>query len=160
MKDIWVNRMKEFYKQLDEVLKDKVKDCGECRECCLHAEIPYREIELDYIFDCLFRLGNVEYYEDLCKLQNNWGKDGVTCIFHNRDGKRCAIYEVRTYNCRVFGPYMDEKVGLPPNCVYEGSSIKVPRDKVADILPLFHEYHRLASEYEKDLDSYEAPKAE
>ncbi len=160
MKDVWYDRMQEFYKQLDGVLKDKVKSCGVCEKCCVRAQIPYREIELDYIFEYLFREGKVDLYEELCKLQSNWGKDARTCIFHNKEGKRCAIYDVRTYNCRVFGPYMDEQVGSPPDCVYKGSAIMVPRDKVREMLPLFMDYHKLAAEYEKDLNSYVEPDKE
>jgi Fe-S-cluster containining protein len=153
MKDEWFDRMTEFYKKLDGSFKDKVKPCGECAKCCTTADIPYREIELDYVFEHLFRLGRVDLYEDLCNLQSNWGRDGKTCIFFNRGATGCAIYDVRPYNCRVFGPYMDEKVGLPTDCVYKGASVVVPRDKVQETLPLFMEYHTLASDYVKDVHS-------
>ncbi len=158
MNDQFFDKAKEFFARLDKDLADKVKECGACRQCCEHAQIPYRGFEVDYIFEHLFRLGKADLFEELLNLGDNWGKTGVTCLFHNKEGKHCVIYDVRPYNCRVFGPYSDEKVGLPKECVYEGASITVPRDKVPETLPFFNEYHGLAAEYQRYLKSEDVEK--
>ncbi|MDQ7823078.1 MAG: YkgJ family cysteine cluster protein [Candidatus Eremiobacteraeota bacterium] len=147
MNDQWYDRMKSLYRSVDEQLKKNEKECGSCVSCCPFAKIPYREIEYDFILEYLMRTGRTELYEELIKLGPTWGQTGKTCMFLKREGKNCSIHEVRPYNCRVFGPYSDEEIGLPAKCVYEGATIKMPRDKVTELLPLFKEYHKLASEY-------------
>jgi Fe-S-cluster containining protein len=153
----WYEKMKAFYQNLDGNLKDKVKDCQGCEKCCTFASVPYREIELDYIFEYFFRTKRDDLFEELSKEYANWARTGKTCMFHKREGKNCLIYSIRPYNCRVFGPYADEKVGLPPECVYETSAVRVPRDKIMEMLPLYKEYHQLASDYQKFMNTKEGP---
>jgi Fe-S-cluster containining protein len=155
MNEVWYEKMKDFYDKLEGMLKDKVKDCQACDKCCTFASVPYREIELDFIFEHLFRIKRDDLFEELCGQGANWARTGKSCMFHKREGKNCIIYTARPYNCRVFGPYADEKVGLPPQCVYETSAVRVPRDKVLEMLPLYKEYHQLASNYQKFMTAKE-----
>jgi Fe-S-cluster containining protein len=154
MNEVFFNKAREFFAKLDKELGDKMKDCGECGLCCEKSQVPMRGFEVDCVFEYLYRLGRADLFEELSKLGDSWGKTGQKCIFHKIDGKRCFIFDVRPYNCRVPGPYSDEKIGLPKeDCVYAGATITVPRDKVAETLPLFSEYHGLAAEYQSYLKS-------
>lgn len=158
MNDRFFDKTRDFYAKLDRDLGDKVKECVTCRRCCEHAQIPYRGFEVDYIFEHLFRLGRADLFEGLLNLGDNWGKTGIACLFYDKNKKVCMIQSVRPYNCRVFGPYSDEELGLPEECCYNGATIPVPRDKVAETLPLFDEYHGLAHEYQVYLKSEDEEK--
>jgi Fe-S-cluster containining protein len=144
----WVDKLDTFYKELDRTLQASSKECGACDKCCKSAEVPYRGIEIDYVYDFLFRNNKTNLFEELVKLGFDWGSNGQTCLFYRREGKACAIYPARPYRCRVYGPFAPAHAGLPEDCVYQETVVKVETEKVAETLPLYKEYNKLAWEYQ------------
>lgn len=108
----------DFFRYLQSFLEDlpgTPVDCGDCNKCCRY---PYFYMslfrpEFDMIHEYI-RENNIPIrvqFEtaDSPKFEKRvYFKDWV-CPMYRRDMGGCAIYPVRPFSCRVFGPYTREE---------------------------------------------------
>jgi len=142
------NKLRDYYKNLGDVMKPRVKNCGPCIDCCAYlvTTIP-SPLEIDYARYCLINTGNPQNlplfsWEDYLK------RSGGLCIYIDPEKKACTLYEARFNICRIYGPYIpDTDITMYGKCVYKG--ISLPRCFQEKLVPYQTEFYNLVDEYLK-----------
>jgi Fe-S-cluster containining protein len=114
--------------QHNKDIQNKKKD-GEYR----HDWKPVKsEIWLVYVMAIYLGSDHIsgETGEKLQKTVHHW-----SCRFHDKETKKCTIYEVRPHFCRTFPNYHDTPDGLQ-RCLYKGCTFEHSEDLMNEILSI------------------------
>lgn len=154
--------MKDFLKPLKEIFENFDREyhfgpellCGECKICCTN-KVKYPKIsrlEYDLIKDFL-KKNEPEQSLEIFKEYMTDSKIN-TCPCYDKE-KKCLIYPVRPFCCRVFGIFgfeNDRSVPLPDNCIFHKTRQQLgERDKyekikgLSDFMELIRKYDIMQS---------------
>jgi len=143
---IYFEKLNKHYDQIEEVIKPRVKSCGNCIDCCTYliSLIP-SPLEINYVTYNLIKDGNPRNMPLLTWDEFYRNAAGV-CIYCNPEKKQCNIYETRFNICRIYGPFIyDTNLTLFPRCVYKENN--VPLAYELNLVPYYEELQNLIEDY-------------
>ena len=150
-----------FYKSLTTYLNEVYpyqKDCGTCNKCCcypyfymimyspefelIQAFIEENSMPVRVKFDKLVsrNLDKRVYYK-------SW-----VCPLYDHGKRKCSIYPVRPFSCRVFGAYSTLE-GQIDGCVFDNQIIY----KFTDELPFWNDYVSVLKSFPDPYKGYILP---
>ena len=148
--------MSDLYKKLDSLLPPSGENiCMDCYKCCTAAaRQKVSSVELDYIKDYLrakdMSLSLMKDYNDFLRARlKSDSSDAwqIICPFYNVKEKRCIIYPVRPYSCRIYGNYSGAVEDLPGNCPYRKKVNLYTEKNMFKVIPCSVSYGSIAAAY-------------
>ena len=144
-------QLRQFYQDFAAKVKEmnlEEADCGDCGRCCesppflmTTSDLEFHHIQ-HYIkeqglhYRVHFRV-STEEEPDRREAYLSW-----TCPFYTRH-KGCAIYPVRPFACRIFGPLAQEPIS------FDGCSFKNPLIySIPPEIPLWDGYAKILRQYD------------
>lgn len=108
-KEIAIKKLEEIYSRIPAI------ECRGCAECC--GPTIWSEVEYLYIKQYLIKnnMQEKKYDDKFLSNLSNLKLDGLTCPY--LVDKKCSIYPVRPFICRVFGTAKKLKcikINIPP----------------------------------------------